>query len=265
MNFEFLKRTLSALLLFPLLILVLLKGPSFLIYLLILLCASISWFEWSGLFQFSRKLFILGLLFLSLTLFLLQKFSPFYLVAFLLIFSFFSFLFSFDPVKFYQTFFPFCLGLIYLFIGFYPFTIISFEYPREFLVFFFAVVFANDTGAYLIGKLVGRKAFTPKLSPKKTWEGFLGGVIFSLIVGFLLNRYFGFWSYTLALFISLSLSLFGVLGDLFESAVKRAVGKKDAGALIPGHGGLLDRIDGVLFASPVFLFLIEVFSHGTHP
>ncbi|MEZ0344460.1 MAG: phosphatidate cytidylyltransferase, partial [Caldimicrobium sp.] len=100
---------------------------------------------------------------------------------------------------------------------------------------------------------------------KKTWEGFFGGIVLANLIGFLLNNYFYFWDLKTTVFISTILSLFGVLGDLFESAVKRAVGKKDSGALIPGHGGLLDRIDEVLFASPVFLFLLEVFHYGTNP
>lgn len=265
MNFEFLKRVLSALILFPLLVFLILKGNHFLINFLILICVFIAWFEWSKLFDFERTYFVWGLLLLYMGFIISFKIYFFYLFVIIFFMAFFPFIFTFDSKFFLQRFFPFVLGIFYLFIGFFPFKTFPFEYPRELTIFFFSVVFANDAGAYLTGKFLGRRHFVPKLSPKKTWEGFFGGIVLANLIGFLLNNYFYFWDLKTTVFISTILSLFGVLGDLFESAVKRAVGKKDSGALIPGHGGLLDRIDGVLFASPVFLFLLEVFHYGTNP
>lgn len=265
MNFEFLKRVLSALVLFPLLVFLILKGNYLLVSSLILICVFIAWFEWSKLFNFEKTYFVWGLLLLSVGFFFFSKVQFYYLFVLLFFMAFFLFIFTFETEMFLQRFFPLFLGIFYLFIGFFPFKIITFEYPRELTIFFFSVVFANDSGAYLTGKFLGRSPFVPKLSPKKTWEGFFGGIVLANLIGLFLNNHLHFWDLKKTVFISTILSLFGVLGDLFESAVKRAMGKKDSGALIPGHGGLLDRIDSVLFASPVFLFLLEIFYHGTHP
>ncbi len=262
MNFEFLKRVLSALVLFPILVLLILKGNYLIINLLIYICASIAWFEWSKLFDLKKTYFVWGLILLYVVITLFSKNYIFYLFVMIFFSAFFPFIFGFEAKTFLQSFFSFILGIFYLFIGFFPFRIIPFEYPRELSLFFFSVVFANDSGAYLAGKFLGKRPFVPKISPKKTWEGFFGGIILANLIGLFLNNYFHFWDLKTTMFISTTLSLFGVVGDLFESAVKRAVGKKDSGALIPGHGGLLDRIDGVLFASPVFLYFLEVFKYG---
>ncbi|MGB9762037.1 MAG: phosphatidate cytidylyltransferase [Caldimicrobium sp.] len=264
MNFEFLKRVLSASVLFPLLVILVLKGNSLVINLTILICLFIAWFEWSKLFNFESLLFFWGLISLILVYSFFLKFNFFHLFVFTFFWAFLPFIFNFEAPFFYKNFFVFLLGIFYLFLGFFPFKIILFEYPRELTLFFFCVVFANDTGAYLSGKFLGKRPFIPKISPKKTWEGFWGGMVLALLVGWMLNNYFHFWDSRRVILVSFVLALFGVMGDLFESAIKRAVGKKDSGALIPGHGGLLDRIDGVLFASPVFLLLLEVFPHGTY-
>jgi len=126
------------------------------------------------------------------------------------------------------------------------------------LIYFFSVVFSADTGAYLTGKKLGRTPFFSKISPKKTLEGFIGGIVFAVLVGMTLSYFLKLWSLGISFIISVILALIEALGDLFESAVKRAVGKKDSGAIIPGHGGMLDRIDGVLFASSTFLIILKV-------
>ncbi len=262
MNFNFLKRFLSALILSPLLVLLLLKGSPSLIFSVILFCGLIAWYEWCQLFDFSLFYLVWGGIILTLSFSLTGFFSPFFQISLFFIFTFFPFLFIFNKESFTNLFFPFLIGLIYLYVGFFPFENILSKYPRELLLLFFLIIFTNDTGAYLAGKLFGRHPFFPKISPKKTWEGFWGGILLSLLSALIFNHYFSLWSIERVIYLVLALSLAGVMGDLFESSVKRTVGKKDSGALIPGHGGLLDRIDGVIFASPVFLFFLEVLGYG---
>jgi phosphatidate cytidylyltransferase len=113
----------------------------------------------------------------------------------------------------------------------------------------------GDAGAYYVGRAFGRSPLAPVLSPKKTVEGLGGGIVFSVATAVFL-RYATLPQLALATAVGLGLSmaLFGVVGDLFESLLKRSAGIKDTSSLLPGHGGVLDRIDSLLFAAP-FLFL----------
>lgn len=121
---------------------------------------------------------------------------------------------------------------------------------------FLILLWTNDTGAYLAGKSLGRRKLFERISPNKTWEGFIGGVLMAVITGIILSRYFGvfpLWSWVC---IALIIGIFGTFGDLVESMLKRNIGVKDSGNILPGHGGLLDRFDGLLMAAPlVYLFL----------
>ena len=116
----------------------------------------------------------------------------------------------------------------------------------------FCVVAAHDAGSYLVGKYFGRHPLAPNISPNKTWEGFAGGFVLSFIFSLI---FFG--SNSVALIIGsiipliLSINFASLAGDLFESLLKRRAGLKDAGRVLPGHGGILDRIDGLLFAAVV--------------
>lgn len=129
----------------------------------------------------------------------------------------------------------------------------------------FIMIWCFDSFAFLSGKYLGKHKMTPLISPNKTWEGFAGGTIFAALAAWVLNLYAG--QSALALWHWLVLSLLVVfsatLGDLFESALKRNHGIKDSGKLMPGHGGILDRIDSLLVAMPVtFLFLKLVASNS---
>ncbi len=124
---------------------------------------------------------------------------------------------------------------------------------RKLLFILFILVSSHDTGSYIIGNLIGKHKIYPLISPSKTWEGFIGGYIFAcigltlLLWEFNIAKSFGFIAFFTLLVCSLSL-----LGDLFESWLKRRANIKDSGNILPGHGGFLDRFDGILFA--VFLF-----------
>lgn len=116
-----------------------------------------------------------------------------------------------------------------------------------------AVVFAGDIGAYLVGVSVGKKRIMPTVSPKKSLEGSLGGIVFSIVAILICNQFLHQNPLAMTA-LGFSAAVVGQFGDLFESLLKRVAEVKDSGRIMPGHGGILDRIDGVLFASPVVLF-----------
>ncbi|RVU86017.1 phosphatidate cytidylyltransferase [Leucothrix sargassi] len=130
----------------------------------------------------------------------------------------------------------------------------------QLVLYLIFLVASMDTGAYFVGKAVGKNKLAPELSPGKTLEGAKGGLAGALVFAFLGATYFGFsgasWLYFLLL--SLFVAALSVAGDLFESLVKREAGAKDSGTILPGHGGILDRVDGLLAALPVFVLGLSV-------
>ncbi|NLN36691.1 MAG: phosphatidate cytidylyltransferase [Bacteroidales bacterium] len=160
------------------------------------------------------------------------------------------------------------LPLIYIAVPFSIFNFISFNalgmFQGFYLLALFIVLWASDIGGYLIGMGFGQKnghKLFPSISPKKSWEGFAGSIVFAQAAAFALFKLdmlpFAWYHCMILAFI---ISVFGVLGDLTESAMKRHFGVKDSGNIMPGHGGLLDRFDGALLAFPVaivyMLFII---------
>jgi len=131
----------------------------------------------------------------------------------------------------------------------------NFHYPLAFLL----MLWGNDTGAYLFGVKYGKRKLFERHSPKKSWEGFFGGMFTSLLVGVILSFIFTESSLWVWAGMAVLIASFGTLGDLIESMLKRSLDTKDSGGLLPGHGGLLDRFDGLLLAAPVvyaYLYLI---------
>lgn len=127
------------------------------------------------------------------------------------------------------------------------------------LLAFFITVWANDTFAYLVGSLFGKHAMCARISPKKTWEGTLGGALLTLALACFYSRMFGFLSLSVCFWAGFAILtvLMGTLGDLVESMFKRFAGVKDSGNILPGHGGVLDRFDSTLMALPfVTLYVI---------
>lgn len=120
----------------------------------------------------------------------------------------------------------------------------------------FILVWVNDTFAFLIGKNFGKQKLFPSVSPKKTFEGFLGGLFFSCVASYFIAEYTNTLDFTNWLILAIIVSFFGTIGDLIESKFKRQADVKDSGVIMPGHGGLLDRLDSIIFAAPfIFLFL----------
>ena len=121
------------------------------------------------------------------------------------------------------------------------------------------LIWTYDTMAYVSGRLTGKHPLWLRVSPKKTWEGSIGGAVFAIILAIILSRFNTALSVPGWIGLAIVVVVFGTLGDLFESWMKRRTGKKDSGSLLPGHGGILDRFDSLLMATPfVSIYLILV-------
>jgi phosphatidate cytidylyltransferase len=132
--------------------------------------------------------------------------------------------------------------------------------PEKLLTFFFAVIFAGDTGAYYIGRLMGRRRLAPRISPAKTVEGAIGGLTGNVAAALIAHfTFFRELSLAHALPLALVMGVLGIFGDLGESMLKRGAQTKDASNLIPGHGGILDRLDSMLFNAPLLYFYYQTF------
>jgi len=127
---------------------------------------------------------------------------------------------------------------------------------NKLLMWFFILIWINDTFAYLVGMLAGKHKFFERISPKKTWEGTIGGALFVILSAYVLSQFFTIYNIYEWIGLGLTIIIFGTFGDLIESMIKRAYGFKDSGTIMPGHGGILDRLDSVLIASPFVLMYV---------
>lgn len=154
------------------------------------------------------------------------------------------------------------LGIIYTvlpFVCYYAIAFIDGSYNYHLALGFFLLLWTSDTGAYLFGVKLGRNKLFERHSPKKSWEGFIGGIVTSAFTAYIVSLYFTEYSLINWLTMSLIISCLGTLADLVESMFKRSINVKDSGSLLPGHGGVLDRFDGLLISAPivfVYLYLI---------
>ncbi len=153
----------------------------------------------------------------------------------------------------------------YITLPFVFITKISFgvnDYNPKIIIGLFILIWTNDTFAYIVGKSIGKHKLFEKISPKKTIEGFFGGLIFAIFAGYLISTYlikpsvqFSDKSILIWVIIAAIVGVIGTVGDLIESKFKRIAGVKDSGKIMPGHGGVLDRLDSVIFVAPfIFLF-----------
>ena len=146
------------------------------------------------------------------------------------------------------------LALLTLFLN--PFAIPGYHTPW-FLLGMFIILWTHDTFAYLTGSMFGRHPLNKDISPKKSWEGSIGGFGFAIIAAYIISVFspeLEIWHWII---IAVIITIFGTIGDLAESLLKRRAEVKDSGKLLPGHGGILDRFDSVLFVSPlVFVFIL---------
>lgn len=127
------------------------------------------------------------------------------------------------------------------------------------MIILLAFVWINDVGAYVFGSLLGKRPLAPEISPGKTWEGFTGGILLNGAAGAAIYKITGDYDLYFWVAIGVLISMASTIGDLFESKLKREAGVKDSGTLIPGHGGILDRFDSLLFSAPLFYLAILIF------
>ncbi len=129
----------------------------------------------------------------------------------------------------------------------------------EYIFFLGVLVASNDAGSYIFGRLLGKSPLAPKISPQKTKEGFIGGMIMVIILAFLLKIFTPEFTAFHRIFFALIISIGGTCGDLVMSFIKRDLGLKDFGKILPGHGGLLDRFDSMIFVTPLFFHIVNLF------
>jgi phosphatidate cytidylyltransferase len=275
---EFYTRSLTALayaivLLFPLFF------NQYMFYLVGFICSLILVFEFIKLVSdYNHKFFsvdsgksylILYLTFpLYLSLFILSKYPEFQLV-FLLIIVITNVLLGFSLLK--KKFFSFSIlknrfvGHFYLvgsLVIFFSMSNILGTYDPMIILSFLSLIWISDSAAYVFGVSFGKRPLLKFVSPKKSIEGFIGGVIFSILLSVIFSFYINInFSLTQWLIIAVVTSVLGTLGDLVQSQFKREAGVKDSGKWLPGHGGLYDRMDSIIFASPFIYLLIKIFEY----
>jgi len=154
---------------------------------------------------------------------------------------------------------PFYIAVPFSSLHFLAFQSGSYEYGL--LFGFFIVIWSNDIAAYLVGVKFGKRRLFERISPKKSWEGAIGGFIAALLSAFILSYFFKNLSLINWLIVGGIISVMGVFGDLTESMIKRSVNKKDSGNILPGHGGVLDRFDCVIFAAPIVFCYLMLLQH----
>ncbi|CAH0346157.1 phosphatidate cytidylyltransferase [Bacillus sp. CECT 9360] len=147
------------------------------------------------------------------------------------------------------------LSVLYVGMGFF-YMYETREVGLVYIFFCLFTIWATDSGAYFVGRSLGKRKLWPEISPNKTVEGFLGGIASAVIVGLLFHLLGNIdLTFFRLMFVSIVIAIFGQLGDLVQSAYKRHYGVKDAGKLLPGHGGILDRLDSLIFILPILHFL----------
>ncbi|MCI4442017.1 MAG: phosphatidate cytidylyltransferase [Lentimicrobium sp.] len=141
-------------------------------------------------------------------------------------------------------------------------------YNPKIIISIFILIWTNDTFAFIVGKSIGKRKLFERVSPKKTIEGFIGGIVFSVLASYIISRYYfdpkeSYFKKSVVIWMTIALivSVFGTIGDLIESKFKRAAGVKDSGAIMPGHGGILDRLDSVIFVAPIIFLFYQILNY----
>ncbi|WP_158729475.1 MULTISPECIES: phosphatidate cytidylyltransferase [unclassified Flavobacterium] len=159
----------------------------------------------------------------------------------------------------------------YIILPFVFITKISFgviDYNPKIIIGLFILIWTNDTFAYIVGKSIGKTKLLEKISPKKTVEGFLGGLLFAVLAGYLISKYYikaksEFSDRSILIWTSIAVivGVAGTIGDLIESKFKRIANVKDSGNIMPGHGGILDRLDSVIFVAPLIFLFYQILNY----
>jgi len=166
--------------------------------------------------------------------------------------------------KHFNTFQKFVIGLFYIGGGCIFLTMIPYKddaFAQLLIMGIFILIWVNDSFAYIVGKSIGRTKLYPSISPKKTVEGTLGGFIFAMAAAYIMGLYEPLISPVQWMILAGVIVIAGSLGDLLESKLKRSAGVKDSGAILPGHGGMLDRLDSLVFAAPFAYLTLIIFTY----
>ncbi|MBU1056278.1 MAG: phosphatidate cytidylyltransferase [Proteobacteria bacterium] len=259
-----LKRWITGLTALPFLILLISKGGSIAFAVFISIVSIIALFEYYEIVLYPQKrqsiknaLPLISYLFGIIIIFVVYRDMPdivSFLIVFNLIISGFISLFKFKTNKdIIWLVVKQLMGLIYipLFLS-YLILIRNGSDGIAWIYFLLILVFAGDTGAFYAGTYFGKHKLCPSVSPGKTIEGSLGGLGLNIVAGGIFKYYFlSSYSWGISILLFICVGIAGQIGDLFESELKRSAGVKDSGSILPGHGGILDRIDALLFAAPV--------------
>ena len=158
-------------------------------------------------------------------------------------------------------------GIVYIVLPLSALTFIAFsginndQYTYDYILAMFIMIWVNDSGAYIIGSLIGKRKLFERISPKKTWEGTAGGFLVTLIAAYIISFSFTDLKLYEWMIFAVIVVVFGTYGDLVESLLKRKVGVKDSGNIMPGHGGLLDRFDSTFFVAPMIFLYLKVLEY----
>ena len=259
------KRWITAIIAIPALIFIIGPGPLWLFQLMILITSIVGLFEFFSIATSHLPVLIrVFCVVINMIILYLISFGPFFLlpailsISLIIFFGLFLFVHrdripvALDEVGKMVT------GFLYITIPLSFFLFIRMHPKGEFWIFYLLIViFFSDTGAFYCGRSFGKHKLYPSVSPGKTWEGAIGGLLSSILVAYLFTHFFPFTRFGIELLaLTLCLSILGQIGDLAESMIKRNRGVKDSGKILPGHGGVLDRIDGLLFSIPaLYVFL----------
>lgn len=193
--------------------------------------------------------------------------SGYYFTIFLILLMFIIQLYSQRETHFTCVAFT-LVALIYVAIPLSTINFIAFaginenQYTYEYVLAMFVMIWANDSGAYIFGSLFGKTKLFEKVSPKKTWEGTIGGFLTVLVAGYILSLWFTELNLIQWFIFGAIVSVFGTYGDLVESHLKRRAGVKDSGRIMPGHGGMLDRFDSTYFAAPMIFLYLKILEYS---
>jgi phosphatidate cytidylyltransferase len=163
-----------------------------------------------------------------------------------------------------NSFEKFIIGLFYIGGGCIFLTMIPYKndiFAKYLIIGIFILIWVNDSFAYLVGKSIGRHKLFPSISPKKTIEGTVGGFVFCIGAAYLLSQFEPILNTAQWLILAAVIVLTGSLGDLIESKLKREAGVKDSGAILPGHGGMLDRLDSLIYTAPFAYLTLNIFNY----
>ena len=149
--------------------------------------------------------------------------------------------------------------LPFIFITKIPFGIKG--YNPKIIISIFILIWANDTFAFIVGKSIGKHKLFERVSPKKTIEGFIGGIVFAVLASYIISNYYIGGAQNIWIVIALIVGIFGTIGDLIESKFKRIAGVKDSGTIMPGHGGVLDRLDSIIFVAPIIYLFYQILNY----